>query len=352
MRVHALTVLAMAVGLGAPLAAAPFASAADEASASGLKMAQDLVEEGRTLGKDGRWGDALERFRRAESLSHRTTPQLAFYVGYAEARVGELVAANVDLHRAIELARSAGNESVVKAAQAELPELEARTPAVVVTVGGRAQPQGLSVDGGALDVAALGTPIPLDPGDHTVTVTFASGAATRAVSLVERQRATLTLDAPEGAAVAPPSPVGPPSPPAAPPPTDVGAPATTTSSGSTRRTLGVVGMGAGGATLVASGVFYLLARSALSPVTSACRSGGSCAVPVGSPLPGDYDDARNKQSIALVLAGVGAAVGITGVVLFVTGGTGAAASGAATAATHLAPWATAGGGGASLGGAF
>ena len=313
-------------------------------------MAQDLVEEGRVLGKDGRWGDALERFRRAESLSHRTTPQLAFYVGYAEARVGKLVAASVDLRRAIELARSAGNDSVVKAAQAELPDLEARTPALVVTAGGKGQPRALSIDGGALDAAALGTPIPLDPGEHTVTVTFASGPVTRSVSLAERQRETLAVDAPEGAALAPPAGSAPVSP-AALPPADVGTPATTTTSGSTRKTLGVVGMGVGGATLVASGVFYVLARSALSPVTSKCPSGGSCAVPVGSPLPGDYDDARNKQSIALVLAGVGAAVGITGVVLFATGGGGAGGTGS-SATARLAPWVGAGGGGASLGGAF
>jgi hypothetical protein len=351
MRVPSAALLALAVGLGAPLLAAPAASAADEPSASGLKMAQDLVEEGRVLGKDGRWGDALERFRRAESLSHRTTPQLAFYVGYAEARVGKLVAANVDLHRAIELARTAGNESVVKAAQAELPDLEARTPAVVVTVGGKGEPRGLSIDGGALDVAALGTPIPLDPGEHTVTVTFASGAATRSVSLAERQRATLAVDAPEGAALAPATSPVPPSAPATSPPADAGTPATTTTAGSTRKTLGVVGMGVGGATLVASGVFYLLARSAISPVTSKCPSAGSCAVPVGSPLPGDYDDARNKQSIALVLAGVGAAVGIAGVVLFATGG-GSAGGAGSSAAARLAPWVGAGGGGASLGGAF
>jgi hypothetical protein len=109
-------------------------------------------------------------------------------------------------------------------------------------------------------------------------------------------------------------------------------------------------IGAGGATLVASGVFYLLARSALSPVTSACPS-SPCATPSGSPLPSDYHDAQNKQTISIVLAAAGGAVAATGLVLLATGGSSSPSSSSASV-VHLAPWLGAGGGGASLGSSF
>jgi len=320
-----------------------------EPSASSLKMAQDLVEEGRVLGQQGKWGDALERFRKAASVSPKTTPQLAFYVGYAEARVGKLVAADVDLRRAVELAQAAGNEQVAKAARAELPDLEARTPGLTIVVDGTAAPVSLQIDGGALGVAALGSPVPLDPGDHTVVVRFATGPVTRQVALVEHQRATVTIESPQGQVVAPvETPPAAPSivPPAGPAPP----PAADTSRGNGRTVLSIAVIGAGGATLVASGVFYLLARSALSPVTSACPS-SPCATPSGSPLPSDYHDAQNKQTISIVLAAAGGAVAATGLVLLATGGSSSPSSSSASV-VHLAPWLGAGGGGASLGGSF
>lgn len=317
-----------------------------EPSASGLKMAQDLVDEGRNLGQQGKWADALERFQRAASLSHKTTPQLAFYVGYAEARVGKLVAADVDLRRAIELAHESRNEQVAKAAQAELPEVVARTPTLTITVNGTVTPASLQVDGGPLSVAALGSPVPLDPGDHTIVVRFPGGAVTKQVALVERQRAPLAIDPPENAGVAPvapvpPVPIAPPPPP--PPP---GPPAT--SDGSGRKVLGLAVVGVGGATLVTSGVFYLLARSALSPVSSACPS-SPCVATNDTQLASDYHDAQNKQTISIVLAAAGGVVAATGLVLYLTA---PASSASSPSAAQLVPWVGTGAGGASLSGSF
>ena len=330
------------------LAGSRAALAQPEPSASGLKMAQDLVEEGRALGQKGNWSDALERFQRAASVSNKTTPQLAFYVGYAEARVGKLVAADVDLRRAVELARAAGNEQVAKAARAELPELEARTPGLTIVVHGTAAPVSLQIDGAALGVAALGSAVPLDPGDHTILVRFAAGPVSQQVSLVERQRATLTLEAPPVGAVAPTeSPVPAPQ---APPPAGPTPPAPETGSGSGGKVLSYVVLGAGGAALVASGVFYLLARSAISPVTSACPS-SPCLAPSGSPLPSDYHDAQDKQTIAIVLAIAGGVAAGTGVVLLATRGSGAPSTSSAST-VELTPWLGATGGGASLQGRF
>ena len=137
------------------------AFAQSEASAAGLKMAQDLVQDGRSLGQQGNWDAALERFRKASSLSPKMTPQLAFYVGYAEAKVGKLVAAGVDLRRAIELSHVANNDQVGKAAQAELLDLDARTPALTIAVHGGTAATALQIDGGTLGVGANASP--LDP---------------------------------------------------------------------------------------------------------------------------------------------------------------------------------------------
>jgi hypothetical protein len=329
------------------------AAAQPEPTASALKMAQDLVEEGRALGRQGQWADALERFQRARSLSARTTPQLAFYVGHAQARVGKLVEAAVELRRAIELAHAANNEQVATAAEGELPDLQARTPLLRIAVSGASTPTGLQIDGSALGVAALGDAVPLDPGQHTVAVQFPSGAVTRNVALVERQRVTLAIEAPAGAgaanAAAPNEGPGSSSAAVGPLPTPATA-APDADTGSTRRVLSLVVAGAGAASLVAGGVFYLLARSALSPVTSACPS-SPCVAPSDSSLPSDYHDAQSKQTIAIVLASAGGALAATGLVLFATSGSSARPTSSASS-VRVAPWLAASGGGALLRGEF
>jgi hypothetical protein len=320
-------------------------------SATSTKMAQDLVEQGRALGQQGKWGEALERFERAAALSGKTSPQLAFYVGYAESRVGKLVAAAVDLRRAIDLATQSRNDQVAKAAQAELPEVEARTPTLTITVNGTATPVSLQVDGAPLGVVALGSPVPLDPGAHAVIVQFANGSVNKQVSLVERQHQPLAIDPPTGASAVPIPPPGdkpaasssstglPPTPPPAEP-----------SDGSTRKTISYALMGVGGAALVTGGVFYLLARSAISPVNQACMS-SPCSLPLDSDIRSDYHDAQTKQTISIVLASAGGAIAATGIVLFATRPSSGASSTPPTSAM-LSPWLGVGGGGASLIGRF
>ncbi len=317
-------------------------------SATSTKMAQDLVEQGRVLGQHGKWGDALERFERAATLSGKTSPQLAFYVGYAESRVGKLVAAAVDLRRAIDLATDAKNEQVAKAAQAELPDVEARTPALTITVNGTATPVSLQVDGAPLGVVALGSPVPLDPGSHSVVVQFANGPATKQVALVERQHLALAVDPlhriERRRASAPVAPSTGSSPPNG---STVALPPAATNDGSTRKTISYALMGVGGAALVTGGVFYLLARSALSPVTTFCMGASSCHPPSDSSIPSDYSDAKTKDTIAIVLASAGGAMAATGIVLFAT-----RPSSTPSASAALSPWFGVGGGGASLSGRF
>ncbi len=337
-----------------------YAFAQPQSSATAVKMAQDLVEQGRAFGEQGKWGEALDRFQRAAALSHKTSPQLAFYVGFAEARTGKLVAADVDLRRAIDLAHDANNAAVAKAAEAELPDLEARTPALTITIRGATTPASLQVDGSVLGVVALGNPMPLDPGDHTVVVQFAGGQVTKKVSLVERQRLTLPIDPSEaaGGTTPPPPPAPPPTeahvvapPPAAPPPAATNAPAPAPSDGSGRKKASLALVGVGGAALVTGGIFYLLSRSAYSPVSDACKGGGTCNLPSNSPLESNYHDAQTKQTLSIVFAGAGGALAVAGIVVYATRPS-TALPGTSSASAILAPWVGAAGGGASLIGRF
>ncbi len=352
MRLH-LAASVFAFAAAGTLVASRDALAQPDASSSGVKMAQDLVEEGRTLGQQKKWNEALERFQRAASLSRKLTPQLAFYIGYAESRVGKLVAADVDLRRAIDLARDANNDQVAKAAQAELPAVEARTPALTLTINGAAPPTGLQIDGAALGIAAIGNAVPLDPGDHTVVVQFAGGPVRKQITLIERQRLAVAIDAPTGSGVvAPPTTATPIPTPVAPPPsaTPIALSAAEPNDGSGRRLTSLVIVGVGGAALVTSGIFYLLAHSAFSPVAAACST--SC--PVGSnqaDLHSDYQDAKSKQTISIVLGAVGAGVVATGLVFYATGRS-SETHAPASATAQLSPWVGPGGGGAVVSGRF
>jgi PEGA domain len=128
-----------------------------------------LFDEGQRLREAGRLEEACAKF----GESHRLDPQLGALLNYADCveRTGKPATAYAAFRDAVELSRQKSDPrySLAKArAEALEPklmriviDLPTSVPASEVTV---------TLDGTGLTHAAMGSPLPLDPGEHTIAV--------------------------------------------------------------------------------------------------------------------------------------------------------------------------------------
>jgi hypothetical protein len=261
-------------------------------------------EQGLALYEQGKWSEALERFREAESLYH--SPVFGLYTARALRNAGRLLEAR-EAFRALvaeklepsapELWRQAQRDGVT-----ELAALEMNIPTAIVTVRGGTQATALTIDGRPI---AAGVSIELDPGTHHVVANDGARSATRDVTLaVGAREQRIVVKFPSPAARTP-----------APPPEKPRA-----SSGP--YVPGLVVAGIGGATLLAGGVVGILALNKKSdtrdnlPVTCVETT---CPESREDEVEAEADKARNLGTAADVLfvtGGIVTAVGI-GMLVFV-----------------------------------
>jgi hypothetical protein len=240
--------LATMAVLLASLAATPRASAASEqdrkAGREQLTMAQDLK-------KQGQLQEALAHFEESQRLDPKLTTLME--LADCEEQLGKLV--DAQSHFAAARDKAAHDELPQSKAKAEQRRaaVEARLAHLTLQLAADA-PAGTQVfnDDAPLDPASLGAPLTTNPGDHVIVVKAAEhDDAKYNVKLADGDNQTLPIAA--GPATAKPAPPPPPPPPVVIAP-KVSTADLSTSSGSSRRTwgmvtgaLGVVGLGAGSA---------------------------------------------------------------------------------------------------------
>jgi hypothetical protein len=147
--------------------------------------------------RNGRYGEAVDYFTRAESIVHAPTHLL--YTARAEVQLGHLVRARETYLKLLneqldETAPRAFLEAQAAARQ-ELPLLEPRIPAVTVTVVGASRDDvELYRDHVKMPAVLVGIPIPTDPGTHEfwAEAPGLSSARTR-VELKEGERVNMEL---------------------------------------------------------------------------------------------------------------------------------------------------------------
>jgi hypothetical protein len=297
---------AAATVTGGALAAAGPAQAQTKAE---LAAAQMWFDEGLSLESSGKWGDALDRFKRV--IAVKRTPQGQFHVGLCESRTGALADALIDLQRAVDMGREAQLPKVVSAADGELHDLRPRVPTLTVVVKGA--PAHVKLDGAELARETLGAPMPVNLGAHEVAAEYDTGEAKQSLQAAEAARLQVALEPPAGEArQAPAKP--PPEPRPVPPPEPPPNPETPAPS----RVLPWTFVGVGAASLVGAGVFFFLQRKAISQLDTDCKLG-----PSGNACPssdqGTIDGGKTDTVLALVLAGVGiVGVGVGGTMLFLS----------------------------------
>jgi hypothetical protein len=183
----ALAVLALSAALGV----APAAQAQTDPAA-----AEALFREGRALADAGDIAGACAKFRESARLDPAVGT--TFNIADCEERLGHLAKAWTLFGEVVH--RLPASDKRHDVAKKRVAALEPRLPKLSVRLAATA-PAGTRVtrDGVELGAASLGTPLPVDPGEHVVIVS-APGHADRQFKLIISEREIQTLDVEAGPA--------------------------------------------------------------------------------------------------------------------------------------------------------
>jgi hypothetical protein len=288
-------------------------AAGAQTSASNRAAAEALFNEGRSLAAAGKYAQACPKFEASEQLD----PGLGTLLNLAECyeKLGKTASAWAEYKEAIPLARASGSKVRQDLATERAAALESRLSMLTIrALGGAEETSGLEIrrDGVPVQSAELGSPIPVDPGPHTIEA-VAPGKQKWTSTVQVSDAAKLAVEvpalAPANVSTTPPPEAGKP---VQNPPPDTGTPS---SSGSTQRTAALV-VGAVGAVGIGVGaVFGLGASSKWSDAKSQCT-----AYPYGCNAQSldSQASAKSKASVATVAYIVGGAAIAGAAVLWFT----------------------------------
>jgi len=142
---------------------------AQSAGASNRAAAEALFNEGRKLAASGKYAEACPKFEASEQLDPGLGTLLNLAACYE--KLGKTASAWAEYKEAIPLARASGSKVRLDLATERATALESRLSMLTIrAMGGAEEATGLEIrrDGVPVQPAELGTPIPLDPGPHTV----------------------------------------------------------------------------------------------------------------------------------------------------------------------------------------
>lgn len=283
------------------------AAAADPAPsnrAGDPALARDLSKQGYELFLANKPEEAIPLLTRSQELS--PDPRTLVNLARCEEKLGRLGSALEHLTAARDLARDRRLTDMSSQIEALVTAVEARLARVVLRLE-PGSPANTVVRRGGIEVPphSFDKGVPADPGEQVFEVS-APGRAARVfrVTVAESERRTLDI------APGPPLPPSKNVPPAATPssPKEPREP-----SSSSSKTLGVIGMGVGGAAVVTGLVFGLIAINGKSSAEAAGCSGTRCPDAASAST---RDDAKTSGVVSTVLVSAGAFVAAAGLVVF------------------------------------
>jgi hypothetical protein len=313
---------------------------ADEEADRG--QARELGTQAYQAADKGDWARAEDLFRRADAIYHADT--LLLGLARARAHLGKYVEAWEDYHRilieTLPPNASAAMKKAVDDARNEIGSVEGKRARVTVTVTGPSSPT-VTIDGAPMNAAALGAERQVNPGTHAVHAEAAGylpGDTNFTVAEGQSTTASLQLQ-PAPAAPAGAAPAGGATPATGgttdasnPVPADTGG----AGSGSTRRALGLVGMGVGAAGLVTGVITGVIAMSDHSSLTSNVCAKGPCGQSDLSSYQSSVSSYHTMGTISTIGFIAGGVLAAGGAILFFTAPSGSASTTGQGA--HVAPY--------------
>ncbi len=254
---------------------APAARAGGEAA-----TAEALFRDARALMAKGKYAEACPKLEEAMKLEE--TGMTAFVLGECLEATGRTASAWARFAEALEFARKKNVTDKLREIEARVAALEPKLARLTLTM--KTPPAGLEIhrNGVVVGVGALGSAVPIDPGEYELTVE-APGRAPWKKTISVTPGAKLTVDVPELATLPPPArsaaPAASSTRPDDPPPE---------TRAEVDHTRSYVAMGAGAITALAGGWFMLERSRTIDDIHSLCPE--TCT-PANTP---EKDDLRAR----------------------------------------------------------
>jgi hypothetical protein len=272
--------------------------------------AEALFVEGRNLMAAERFEEACPKFEASQELD----PGLGTILNLAECyeKTGKTASAWAQYREAIPLARAAGSEDRERLAQDRAKLLQDRLSTLTIRATGGDAALSVRRDGAPVQRAQLGTPIPVDPGEHVIEATAEGKQPWSTKVEVGADAAKVEIDIPalqaaDGAGPATGGDVT----------LDSG---TASSSGSSQRMIGLIVGGVGVVGLGVGTYFGITAGSKWDDAKAGCSDFPYQCRPAAL-------DARDSASSSATLSTIGFIAGgallATGAVLYFTASSGA-----------------------------
>jgi hypothetical protein len=284
--------------------------AAAQPASSNEAAAEALFNEARTLIASGRVEEGCKKLEASQTLDPGTGTLLHLADCYE--KIGRTATAWARFREAASRAARDGRPDWETVAKTRSAELEPKLAKLRIDA-----PPGVVVrrDGDEIPAAALGSPLPIDPGEHTLTAT-AAGKTPWSSHVVATAGAVAAVTVPaleiDPASHAPPE--------------------ASSSDGSTQRTVGFV---LGGLGVVGLGIGTVSGLTALSKgdrSKEVCPTSGVCA---DEGARGANDDARSAATVSTIAFVAGGALLATGIVLVVLAPSSSSSSSSSRASASL-----------------
>ncbi len=199
--------LLAALALALCLAASPTgrAHAQRAPTANETALARQEFDAGMRSARDARWEEARQHFARSHELAPR--PVTLLNLAGAQAQTGQLVAATESYRRFLATATERDKARYREEVERALTAADARIGRAELQVTGLGESDAVQLDGAPISRASLALALPLDPGDHVITV-LRDGAEVGRTAFTVREGGSspVRLDVPPPPVAAVPSP--------------------------------------------------------------------------------------------------------------------------------------------------
>lgn len=291
-------------------------------TAAERETARQLMEDARDKVERSDLKGALESFKAADDIMQ--VPTTGFEVGRIQVALGRLIEGRETLARVRRIPKAPNEpapfERAREAAGALYDDLAPRIPSLRLEVRNAKDEVAITVDDVPVAAAVAKVPFKVNPGRHVVVAKSGAATARQEVEVAERETKDVVLQLGSAETAATPAP--------APPPDG--------KEGRAMSPLVYVGFGVAGVGVIAGSVTGLMMFSKKSALEEGCTQDKLCPPETKS----DYDAAYTAATISTVsfiVAGLGAGVGLYGLLSSKPASSGSAA--------RVEPWAGLGSGG-------
>lgn len=308
--------------LVAPFLTVVVLSSATVGAAGDTAAARMQFEKGYALREQGKCDEAILHLKESVRLDP-TNPKVFMNMADCEERLGRLSAAEADFVSAKNLAHAQHLDDVFNEAERRIARVESRMPKLSIRLATDAPADTIVIkDGVELGRISLGTPLPTDPGSHTILAR--SGTTSKSYDLSLAEGESKQIEVSPGIPTAGPSERHPvsvhPNPtPAASASTSFEQVQTEPAEGVGSRVPTIVAGGVGLAGAAVGIIFGLKAMSKSNDAENACPAAG-CPNPAHAAFESLREDATRAKTTATIGFLVGGVGFLTAAALILTGG--------------------------------